>query len=403
MRIIIHDYSGHPFQVQLSRSLAKRNHEVLHLYSGSFQTPHGNVSKLASDPDNFDCNSICLSEPFAKYSFVKRRYQEKEYGKLLISEVEKFEPDIVLSSNTPLDPQDILQKHCRQQNIKFIFWLQDLYGIAIKKILCKKIKLLGNFIGEYYCRKELNLFRKSNAVIAITEDFVPLLIQKNITSNNIYVINNWAPLEEVPVHTKDNPWSRDFNLHDRFCILYSGTLGMKHNPQLLLDLAVKLNKNNDVSVVVISEGLGADFLKQKKEELDLNNLMILQFQPYEQFPYVLATADILLTILEQDAGVFCVPSKVLTYHCAGRSLVSSIPPENLAACLVKKNNTGLVVSPNDTEEFTKAVETLIVDDQLRSNFAQNARKYAEDAFDIESITDKFESIFQELKFNDRGV
>jgi len=30
MRIGIHDFSGHPFQVQLSRELASRGHEVVH-------------------------------------------------------------------------------------------------------------------------------------------------------------------------------------------------------------------------------------------------------------------------------------------------------------------------------------------------------------------------------------
>ena len=41
LRIAVHDYSGHPFQVQLSRALAERGHEVLHLYSTRFQTPRG--------------------------------------------------------------------------------------------------------------------------------------------------------------------------------------------------------------------------------------------------------------------------------------------------------------------------------------------------------------------------
>jgi len=76
MRILIHDYSGHPFQVQLSRALAKRNHEVLHLYCSSFQTPRGIVNKLATDCNNFSSRAIELSRPFEKYKFSKRIFQE---------------------------------------------------------------------------------------------------------------------------------------------------------------------------------------------------------------------------------------------------------------------------------------------------------------------------------------
>ena len=38
MRILVHDYAGHPFQVQLSRALAQRGHDVLHAYCASLQT-----------------------------------------------------------------------------------------------------------------------------------------------------------------------------------------------------------------------------------------------------------------------------------------------------------------------------------------------------------------------------
>ena len=45
MRIIVHDYAGHPFEVQLSRELAARGHDVLHLYCGSTHTPRGDLAR----------------------------------------------------------------------------------------------------------------------------------------------------------------------------------------------------------------------------------------------------------------------------------------------------------------------------------------------------------------------
>ncbi|MDD4275140.1 MAG: glycosyltransferase family 4 protein [Desulfobacter postgatei] len=392
MRILVHDYSGHPFQVQLSRELAKRKHEVLHLYSGSFQTPHGNLSKNESDPDNFRCQAIDLKEVFEKYSFLKRRSQEIKYGKLLIIEAENFVPDVVISSNTPLDPQDVFQKYCLQKNITFIFWLQDMYGVAIKKLLTQKLGILGKLIGGYYQRKEVRLLNRSNAIVAITKDFRPLLEGVGISPHKIYVINNWAPIEEVQLYGKDNPWSRKFKLHDKYCVLYAGTLGMKHNPQLLLDVAIHCQPFDDYRVIVISEGPGADFLKKKKEDLGLQNFLIMDFQPFEELSYVLASGDILLTILEKDAGIYCVPSKVLTYLCAKRPLVLAVPAENLAARIVSENAAGFVASPDDPAGFIQGIEELFQDKKLRQSMAENGRRYAKSNFNITSITDKFERI-----------
>jgi len=396
MRILIHDYSGHPFQVQLSRALAKRNHEVLHLYCSSFQTPRGLVKKLDTDCDNFCCRAIELSRPFEKYKFIKRFFQEIEYGNLLVKEVEKYKPDIIISANNPLDPQRILLKYCNKHNIKFIFWLQDIYGQAIKKLLTRKLSILGKVIGLYYIKSETSMLQKSDRIIIISEDFKKILQKARILEKKIELIHNWAPLENLQMQDKNNTWSREHKLHDKLCIIYTGTLGLKHNPELLVDVALSVIDQKHVRIVVVSEGLGADFLKKKKEEYKLTNLIILGFQPFELIPEIMGTADILIAILDKDAGVFSVPSKVLTYHCAGRPLLLSVPPENLSARLVEEMETGIVVPPNENGRFLKEVKRLIGDGGLREKYGRNARRYAESTFDIEKITDKFEKILKEI-------
>jgi len=396
MRILIHDYSGHPFQVQLSRTLAKRNHKVLHIYCSSFQTPRGTVQKLDTDSDNFSCRAIELSQPFEKYKFTKRIFQEIEYGNLLVKEVDKFKPDILISANNPLDPQRILLKYCRKNKIKFIFWLQDIYGYAINKLLTRKLSLVGRVIGLYYMRSEMSMLRKSDRIIIISEDFYNILLGAKIPENKIKLIHNWAPLEELKMQDKDNIWSREHELHDKLCIVYTGTLGLKHNPELLVDIALALRDQSHIRIVVVSEGLGADFVKKKKEEYKLDNLIVLDFQPFELIPEVMGTADILIAILDRDAGIYSVPSKVLTYHCAGRPLLLSVPKENLSARLVEELETGIVVPPNENGRFLDAVKKLIGDGGLRERYGQHARRYAESTFDIEKITDKFEKIFKEM-------
>ena len=167
---------------------------------------------------------------------------------------------------------------------------------------------------------------------------------------------------------------------------------MKHNPEILLRLALHVRDRPDVCVVVVSQGLGADWLRQRKDELALENLMVLPFAPFEDLPDVLATADVLLAVLEPDAGVFSVPSKVLAYLCAARPVVLAVPPENLAARLVRDHEAGLVVPPSDTDGFAEAVVALADDPARRHRLGGNARAYAEETFRIEPIADAFEHV-----------
>lgn len=392
MRILINDHAGHPFQVQLSRSLGKRGHTVLHTYSARLSTPRGSLQVKDDDPAGFDIQGVKTTKEFLRYSLVSRYFQEKELGRGIVEKIEMFKPDAVISANTPLGAQARVANSCRKSNVSFIFWVQDLLGVGIRNNVKKKVPLIGPIIGWYYCRFEQRLLKKSDAVVIITDDFYPVMHGAGVADKNVHVIENWAPLEEMPVRKKKNPWSRQCGLDKKFCFLYSGTLGMKHNPDLILRLALRFKNDEDVAIVVISEGIGADFLKNKKEALDLTNLFLFPFQPFEALPDILGAGDVLLANLEPDAGVFAVPSKVLTYLCTQRPILVAVPPENLASRIVKENNAGLTVHPLDHHGFVNAADELYHDRGFRKTLAENGRRYAEQAFDIEKITDRFESI-----------
>jgi colanic acid biosynthesis glycosyl transferase WcaI len=395
MRVLIHDYGGYAFPIQLSRALAARGYQVIHAYCGSLPTtPQAQPQVEKGHLGNPEFVVISLEKPLAKYSLVRRWLQETQYGRHLSEVVDRFRPDVVISGNTPLDAQKLLLSRCRTRGIKFVFWVQDLLGVGAYRILKKKIPFLGHMVGGYYIQLERSLLRRSDKIVLITEDFRPLMRQWGIDEAKIHVIPNWAPLEEIPLQPKNNDWARLHQLHETFCFLYAGTLGLKHNPELLVKLALRYQKDKATRVVVVSQGLGADYLKERKAQLKLDNLLVLGYQPYEQLPQVLGAADVLVALLEPDAGVFSVPSKVLTYLCAGRPLLLAVPPDNLAARIVFSQEAGLVVHPRDVDGFLTAADALFRDQSLREKLGRNARIYAEQTFDIEKITDQFEAILQ---------
>lgn len=394
MRVFIHDRPGYAFPVQLSRQLAARGYTVLHSYGAFFQGPKGELLPRSDDPEGLTIEGLQLKRPFQKYSFVRRLFQEVEYSQLVVKQLRAFQPDVVFFANTPSEAQALIYWQCRRLNIPFVYWLQDVYGMALQKLFSDRSPLLGRFIGAIYQTLDRYLLKKSEQVILITEDFRPYLQKWGIDCQKTLVIPNWSPLESFPVRPKDNAWAQQQGLADKVCLLYSGTLGMKHNPDLLLQLALQLREEPDVRVVVVSEGLGAEWLKEQKAAHQLDNLILLDYQPFEQVANVLGTADLLLAILEPDAGVFSVPSKVLAYLCAARPLLLAIPPENLAAKIVTQQNAGWVVPPQQTADFVAKAKALLADAPLREKMAQNGRAYAEATFNIEQITDKFEAIIR---------
>jgi glycosyltransferase involved in cell wall biosynthesis len=107
---------------------------------------------------------------------------------------------------------------------------------------------------------------------------------------------------------------------------------------------------------------------------------------------VLATGDVLVGILEEEAGTFSVPSKTLSYLCAGRPLLLAMPLDNLAARITRDHKAGLIVAPADIEGFLNAASELHARPGLRAKLGRNARSYAEATFPI----DKTAAVFDEI-------
>ncbi|MFY0626298.1 MAG: glycosyltransferase family 4 protein [Reichenbachiella sp.] len=397
MRIIIQDYAGHPFQVQLSRILAKRGWEVLHLYNASDITPRGEMNKKPDDVSSFDIIGITIPGGFKKYSFIQRYKQEKYYGDQVIGQIKAFKPDCILNANTPLTAYQQIDNFVKNTDVRQFFWMQDFYSVAAIKILSKKIPLIGYFIGKYFEHIEKKILKNSDEIILITKDFMPILRQWGIDENVISVIPNWSPIENLPARKKSvNNWALSSNYTETFNIFYTGTLAYKHNPDHLINISEAFSNFEDVKIVIFSEGKVVDELKEQISLLELTNIEILPFQPFEILSEVLSMADILLALLEDDAGMFSVPSKVLTYHCAQRPLLLIGPEDNLASRIINKNDSGLAVNSSKVDQGIQFLKELYRNKNRRAELGNNARNYAESNFKIDDIADRFEIILQRL-------
>ena len=116
------------------------------------------------------------------------------------------------------------------------------------------------------------------------------------------------------------------------------------------------------------------------------------FQPFAMLADVLGSADILVAVLEPDAGVFSVPSKILSYLCAGRAILGAIPESNLAYRIITESKAGIAVAPDDVEGFCQAAASLISSPEQCQACGLGARQYAEHHFNIDRITSQFEEV-----------
>ena len=123
---------------------------------------------------------------------------------------------------------------------------------------------------------------------------------------------------------------------------------------------------DDAVIVVVSEGPNVRALERTGRGPRTAAIKFLPFQPYEDFPNVLASATVLIGILEDEAGVFSVPSKVLSYLCSGRPIVLCAPAENFASRIVLEAEAGAVYSTSRPQDLLSGLDEILNDDGARS-------------------------------------
>ena len=393
IKIIIHDYAGHPFQLELSKQLSNK-FIVYHFY---YQNDYGPKADFKNDNnDRLNIKGIGKTISYNKNKFIDRFFKDIEYGKELSRHISEIKPDVVISGNCPTLAQEYIIKSCQKNNSKCIIWVQDFYSHAVKLLLKKKLSFFSfpiSFLFEYLEKKQL---QKANSLIIISNDWAQKLLSWNINNEKIKYIPNWGDIKNIEyLEKKPNSFlNENFLDKDKFRIIYTGTLALKHNPQIITDIAAK---NKNIEVVVIGAGTG--FQKLDKMKYIPSNIKLLPLQPFEKMNHILNSADALLAILNEEASKFSVPSKILNYLCAGKPIILSAPKDNLSTKIINESKSGKSFEPNDLDGINNFLKILLSDKDLKKKYSLNAREYAVRNFNIKKISAQFENLINNLDIN----
>ena len=134
MKILVHDYAGHPFQVSLSKELKKNGHEVIHAYFSEDKGPKGDM-----DSEEIRFEAISISGNYSKSNFISRRFGDLKYGNKVGELIIDFHPDIILSGNTPTEAQEIILKHSKKNKCKIYILVPRFLLYSCKNYIEKEI------------------------------------------------------------------------------------------------------------------------------------------------------------------------------------------------------------------------------------------------------------------------
>lgn len=395
MRILVHDFGCYAFIIPLARWLAAQGHEVRHLSAKELVGPRGAPVRETDDPPSLSFGTISLGRPFSRYALHRRLLDEYRYGHALAAAITSFRPDVVLSANTPPLTQAIAARHSRRSAIPFVAWVQDIFSLGAAPMFDKLPAPVATTALAALGWLEFGTMRRAAGVIVIAPSFMDSLAAAGVQHPLTLIQENWA--SPLPPSASPSAWADRQGLGVYRILLAAGTLGQKHDPALLADLAIGLAEDSAIRLVVVSEGPGREQLEAQKASGALPNLLLLDYQAADQVPAMLASAEIGIVQLRSSANGMSIPSKVYSYAAAGLPILAAIPNDNHAAQLIRTHGLGLVVAPEDAAGFLAAARQLLDDPALRQSCRAAGLSFTAKHGNIERIGHRMMAFLEKLR------
>ena len=150
-----------------------------------------------------------------------------------------------------------------------------------------------------------------------------------------------------------NKFIQEMGLKDKFVVQYSGNMGL-WNEIKTLGRAVKKNIEN-VEFVFVGGGSREKELFDEFSLEEQKNVLILPFQPNENFNNILSASHVHLVTLREGLEGMAVPCKIYGIMAAGRPVIAMVPEYSEIAFLVREEQCGIVINPTDLDGFIKAI------------------------------------------------
>jgi colanic acid biosynthesis glycosyl transferase WcaI len=219
------------------------------------------------------------------------------------------------------------------------------------------------------------VYRRSSLITSIARSFERSLISRGVPATKLRFTPNFIDADWLRPGDKDNEFSREQGLRDRFVVLYAGNIGLTQGLEILVDAARALLTIPELQFLVIGDGAGRERFAGALGHAKLPNFRLLPFQPYSRVPETYAAADVCVSPMLKGYSYDTIPSKIYTALAAGRPVIAAAEPDTETAELLRESGSGIVIPPESPSDLVGAIRRLHDEPDLRQAMSRRGREW----------------------------
>lgn len=359
--VLVNQVCGHLF-IDIANAFAEEFDEVVLLA--------GNAHKYSASLNNRV--KVVQIYPYKKNT-VKSRFISwiiaamQVYFKLLFS-YRQFE--VLISSNPPIAA--ILPAFARNKCTLLIY---DIYpdGLVATNFVSEK-----NLIVKGWSYLNRKAYKKAHSIITLTNGMVKLL-EKYTDRLKIHVVPAWAA--DAQLHQKnvgENLFIKKYNLQGKFIVMYAGNLGKEYHLQPLVQVAALLESYSDIAIVIVGEGWNKTILQSAIQEKNLQNCLLLPFQPNDYFADSLTAFQVGVVALAGKVNNIAIPSKTYNLLAAQKPILCIGEQETELANFLNLYQVGKAIPASNPEAMKDYILKLYNDKVYFQSLCNNCKNILPD-------------------------
>lgn len=195
--------------------------------------------------------------------------------------------------------------------------------------------------------------------------------------------------EQLPVELLDS-------LKTYFCVVFAGNIGTAQAVETLIEATSQLKVLlPDIRMVLVGSGSMLEWVRRKKMELALDNLILPGRFPMSLMPELYRhAACLLVTLKDEEIFSYTVPCKVQSYLAAGKPIIAALNGEG--ARVVSEAGAGLTCPAEDALALASCIKFLyFMPEAERSRFGIAGRRYFFEHFEMRRQARRLVEILEE--------
>jgi colanic acid biosynthesis glycosyl transferase WcaI len=272
----------------------------------------------------------------------------------------------------------------------FIYNVQEVYPDIAVRIGALRNKWL---IGRLQ-KLESFVYRKAKRITVIAPRMRQRLLEKGVPSDKVDVMPNFVDIGDLSPLPKDNGFSRQHGIHEKFVISYAGNMGPAQGLESFIEASMLLRGEPGIQFMMMGDGILRESLMERVARLRLRNFTFLAYQPYSMMPRIYASSDVCLVPQAMETGCDAVPSKVYRVMACARPVVATTDPESDLAHLIKDAGCGAIVPPGSPSGLAGVILEAYQDQARWREMGQSGRTHVVEHYSRHAVTGRYHDLIR---------